>query len=64
MNRYITFGVILTAGIGVGGITVQAIHAQAQPPAYVIAENTVNDQVGYTRDFLPPITKSNPRRWW
>ncbi len=58
MNSYITLGVTLAAGIGIGGIAVQAIHAQAQPPAYVIAENVVNDQAGYTRDFLPPITKA------
>jgi uncharacterized protein (DUF1330 family) len=58
MNRYITLGVALAAGIGIGGIAVEAIHAQAQPPAYVIAENVVNDQAGYTRDFLPPITKA------
>ena len=44
MNRYITLGVALAAGFGIGGIAVEAIHAQAQPPAYVIAENVVNDQ--------------------
>src|SRR5215468_5853496 len=58
MNRYITLGVTFATGIGIGGIAVQAIHAQAQLPAYIIAENVVHDQAGYARDFLPPITKA------
>ncbi len=29
------------------------MHAQAKPPAYVVAEINVNDQDGYAKDFLP-----------
>jgi uncharacterized protein (DUF1330 family) len=58
MNRHITLGLTLVGGIAIGAFAVQAIHAQAKPPAYVIAENIVNDEAGYTKDFIPPITKA------
>jgi len=29
------------------------LHAQAKPPAYVVAEINVKDQDGYAKDFLP-----------
>jgi uncharacterized protein (DUF1330 family) len=41
-----------------GGAAVQTLHAQANPPAYVIGEITVKDQDGYKNDFLPPAQKA------
>jgi uncharacterized protein (DUF1330 family) len=40
------------------GAAVQVLHAQAMPPAFFIAENIVTNQEGYTKEFLPPVTKS------
>ena len=37
--------------LGVGVSTV--LHAQAKPPAYIVAEIDVKDQDGYTKDFAP-----------
>ena len=37
--------------LGVGAASV--LHAQAKPPAYVVAEINVKDQDGYAKDFLP-----------
>jgi uncharacterized protein (DUF1330 family) len=58
MNRHLTLAMTLIGGIAIGAFAVQALHAQAKPPAYVIAENIVNDQAGYTKDFIPPVTKA------
>jgi uncharacterized protein (DUF1330 family) len=58
MDRSITGGLALVAGIGIGAAAVQVLHAQAQPPAYHIAEITVTNDEGYNKDFVPPIVKS------
>jgi uncharacterized protein (DUF1330 family) len=58
MNQRLMLGVTLVGGIAIGAFAVEALHAQAKPPAYVIAENIVNDQAGYTKDFIPPVTKA------
>jgi len=42
--------------LGVGAASV--LHAQAKPPAYVVAEIDVKDQDGYAKDFLPKAQAS------
>jgi len=52
---------VLTATIGgfaLGALAVQALHAQAKPAAYGIAEVTITNQDGYTKEFLPAIRKT------
>jgi uncharacterized protein (DUF1330 family) len=58
MNRHITLGLALVAGIGIGAAAVQTIHAQSKPHAFVIADINVINQDGYTKEFLQPVTKS------
>jgi hypothetical protein len=58
MNRYITVGVAMLVGAGVGAAAVQSIRAQANPPAYYVAEVTLKDQNGYMTEFVPPAEKS------
>jgi uncharacterized protein (DUF1330 family) len=58
MNRYITLGVTAVAGAVVGAAAVQTIHAQANAPAYYVAEVTLKDQNGYMNEFVPPAEKS------
>jgi uncharacterized protein (DUF1330 family) len=41
-TRY-TVAVALLAGIGLGAVAVKGLHAQAKPPAYIIAEVQVTD---------------------
>jgi len=43
----------LLAGVGLGAATVQAIHAQAKPPVYLIFENELTNRDGYTKEYLP-----------
>jgi uncharacterized protein (DUF1330 family) len=51
--RYIV-ALSMVTGLAIGAGTVQAIHAQAKPPIYMIGNNEVIDPVGYARDYLPP----------
>jgi uncharacterized protein (DUF1330 family) len=50
-NYKIAAAVIASFVLGVAAVNV--LHAQAKPPAYVVAEIDVKDQDGYTKDFLP-----------
>jgi uncharacterized protein (DUF1330 family) len=45
--------VSMLAGVGIGAGTIHALHAQAKPPIYMIANNDVTDPEGYARDYLP-----------
>ena len=50
-NYKIAAAVIGSFVLGIGAASV--LHAQAKPPAYVVAEIDVKDQDGYAKDFLP-----------
>ena len=50
------FGMALTllVGVGIGAATVQGLHAQAKPPAYVITEvEIINDEA--FKEFAPKV---------
>src|ERR1700731_1126266 len=57
MNRYMTLGLSMLAGAALGAAAIQALHAQAKPIGYAIAQNVVTNEEGYTNEFLPQITK-------
>ena len=48
----------MLAGVAAGAAAVQALHAQAKPPAYVIAEIDVTNVEPYDRDYVPPAAKA------
>src|ERR1700752_4475891 len=58
MNRHITIGLTMVASAALGAAAVQTLHAQTKPPAYNIAEIAVKDQDGYTKEYLPLISKA------
>jgi uncharacterized protein (DUF1330 family) len=58
MHRHITIGLAMVASAALGAAAVQTLHAQTKPPAYNIAEIAVKDQDGYTKEYLPLITKA------
>jgi uncharacterized protein (DUF1330 family) len=45
----------MLAGIGIGAVAVQTLHAQAKPPVYFIAEIEVTDIDGYTKEYAPKV---------
>jgi uncharacterized protein (DUF1330 family) len=48
----------MLAGAVVGGAAVQALHAQTEPPVYMVAINEITDQEGYTKQYLPTAQKT------
>jgi uncharacterized protein (DUF1330 family) len=58
MNVRIKFGLAVLAGFGLGAITVDRLHAQAGPPAYVISEISVRDADAYAREYVPLATRA------
>ena len=43
----------LLAGVGIGALAVQTLHAQTKPPIYRIAEIDVSNVDAYTKEFAP-----------
>jgi uncharacterized protein (DUF1330 family) len=54
------FGIALSMVVGaiLGGAAVQALHAQAKPPVYMIAINEVTDLDRYAKEYVPPARQS------
>jgi len=48
----------VAAGIVIGAVAVQTLHAQAQPPGFIVAEIDVSNVEGYTKEFLPIAGKA------
>ena len=58
MKTRSTIAVSMLAGVVVGGAAIQALHAQAKPPVYMIAINEVSDQERYAKEYVSPAQKS------
>ena len=43
----------MLAGMAIGAVGVEHLHAQANSPVYFIAENDVTDPEGYRTEYLP-----------
>ncbi len=57
MKTSLAVGIAALVGIGLGGIAVHTVHAQANAPVYYVGEVDVTDEAGYQRDFVPEATK-------
>jgi uncharacterized protein (DUF1330 family) len=53
MKTPYTVALALSAGVAFGALAVQALHAQAKPPVYLIGQVEVTDQTGYLNEFVP-----------
>jgi uncharacterized protein (DUF1330 family) len=58
MNTRLTTAVSMLTGAALGCAAIQALHAQARPPVYMIAINEVSNQEGYAKEYVPPAQKS------
>ena len=45
--------VAILAGVGIGAVAVETLHAQAKPPVYVISEIEVSNVEAYAKEFVP-----------
>ena len=43
MKTYTTVTVAMLAGVGIGAVAVQTLHAQAKPPVYTVTEINVTN---------------------
>jgi uncharacterized protein (DUF1330 family) len=57
MKTRFTVALSMLAGVAIGSATVHGLHAQAKPPAYVIAEIDVADQENYAKEYLSRSAK-------
>jgi uncharacterized protein (DUF1330 family) len=46
------------AGVIIGAAAIQALHAQAKPPVYMVAINEIKDAEGYRTKYLPTAQKT------
>jgi uncharacterized protein (DUF1330 family) len=53
MKTHYMLAVAMIAGVVIGGLAVEGIHAQARPPAYYIAEIDVANADIYDKDWAP-----------
>jgi uncharacterized protein (DUF1330 family) len=58
MKTPYTVALSLVAGIAVGATGIAALHAQAKPTAYVVAEIDVLDAASYDKEYVPPAAKA------
>jgi uncharacterized protein (DUF1330 family) len=63
MNKHLSRAALLLAGIAIGALSQQALHAQAliaqtRPPAYVIGEIDIRDAAGLDKEYVPPAAKA------
>jgi len=55
MKTKYTVALSLLAGVSIGGLAVQKLHAQAKPPVYLISEITIEDGKldTYLKEYAP-----------
>ena len=58
MKAQYTTGLAMLAGIGIGAVAVQSLHAQAKPPVYYIAEIDATNLEAYMKDYAPLAQKT------
>ncbi len=58
MKTHATVALAMLAGFGLGAVAVHGLHAQANPPAYVISEIDVTNQDAYGKEYVPLAQKA------
>jgi uncharacterized protein (DUF1330 family) len=58
MKQKISVGLAMLAGIAIGAVAVQGLHAQAKPPVYTVSEIQISNNDGYIKEFVPIATAS------
>jgi uncharacterized protein (DUF1330 family) len=58
MKTHYTVALSVLAGVVIGAAAIQALHAQARPPAYVVAEIDVINAEPYDKEYVPPAAKA------
>ena len=55
MKIQYTVSLATLAGVTIGALAVQGLHAQAKPPVYYVAEINVTNPDAYAKEYLPKV---------
>ena len=58
MKTKYTVTLSVLAGVAIGAVAVEGLHAQATPAAYVVSELNVTNKDGFTKEFVPLAVKA------
>ncbi|MBV9237616.1 MAG: DUF1330 domain-containing protein [Xanthobacteraceae bacterium] len=58
MKTRFSIALSMLVGAVLGGAAIQALHAQAKPPVYMVAINELTDPVRYAKEYVPPAQQS------
>jgi uncharacterized protein (DUF1330 family) len=58
MKARLDIALSMVVGAILGGAAIQALHAQAKPPVYMIAINELTDPDHYAKEYVPPAQQS------
>jgi hypothetical protein len=50
MKSHFTVSLAILAGVGIGAVAVQSLHAQNKPPVYFVAETDVSNPDAYAKE--------------
>jgi uncharacterized protein (DUF1330 family) len=53
MNSNCKIALVLLAGVALGGLAIEGLHAQAKAPVYFVAEIDVTNPDAYAREYAP-----------
>jgi len=53
MKAKYTVTLSMLAGVAIGAVAVQGLHAQSKPPVYVVAEIDVSNVDAYVKEYAP-----------
>jgi uncharacterized protein (DUF1330 family) len=58
LKTYCSIALSLLTGSALGAGAVQALHAEAKPPAYVVSEADVMNVASFNQSYVPSATKA------
>ncbi len=61
MKNFLAPGLAMLAGVAIGAVAVQGLHAQAKPPIYTVAEITVKNMDAYMKEYVPEVQAYNKK---
>lgn len=53
MRSNCKIAIALLAGVAIGGLAAEGLHAQAKPPVYYVAEIDVTNPDAYAKEYVP-----------
>jgi uncharacterized protein (DUF1330 family) len=55
MKSHFTVSLAILAGVGIGAVAVQSLHAQSKSPVYFVGETEISNPDAYAKEYLPLV---------